>query len=391
MCGEHCCQTWVYPRVCGGTAALAFLQREREGLSPRVRGNQYHPAPLHATPRSIPACAGEPRIHRAMGRRHRVYPRVCGGTLWATRRRCGGTGCGWVYPRVCGGTIHFQPIAIGVRGLSPRVRGNRQFGRTAHAFHRSIPACAGEPRLPAPVRYWVRVYPRVCGGTDRTSTTNSSPWGLSPRVRGNHLLLLQQVFVIGSIPACAGEPSAPIACMMRSTVYPRVCGGTESGMTQAKQSNGLSPRVRGNRHAAGADRGACGSIPACAGEPRALYGMHKRGRVYPRVCGGTSKRSFLVASFAKWLYLSCTSLSRCRRRRLSLWAPLREAVFAGRQPLMARARSSLSTLAAIRHTTEQGLPRPFSLCRASCSERCIRRALSPTWPRQESLDNALQH
>ena len=29
-----------------------------------------------------------------------------------------------------------------------------------------------------------------------------------------------------SIPACAGEPMMPAAAMMMPTVYPRVCGGT---------------------------------------------------------------------------------------------------------------------------------------------------------------------
>ena len=91
--------------------------------------------------------------------------------------------------------------------------------------------------------------------------------------------------------------------------------------------DGLSPRVRGNRHqSAGAESSgyqtACnpvrvgggvggGSIPACAGEPVSIYpsrpllGLSPRGggtlrwaalcwaSVYPRVCGGTLARSGL--------------------------------------------------------------------------------------------------
>ena len=50
---------------------------------------------------SIPACAGEPAGRRWRVSQHRVYPRVCGGT-WYRKR-----------------------FKESLRGLSPRVRGNR--------------------------------------------------------------------------------------------------------------------------------------------------------------------------------------------------------------------------------------------------------------------------
>ena len=51
------------------------------GLSPRVRGNPPPHASALATPGSIPACAGEPRLLAPGCIPHRVYPRVCGGTF----------------------------------------------------------------------------------------------------------------------------------------------------------------------------------------------------------------------------------------------------------------------------------------------------------------------
>ena len=76
---EPCCGL-VYPRVCGGTLPTTRLFPPSEGLSPRVRGNHRQ----HGLPTtrlwSIPACAGEPGVETAVGRRRRVYPRVCGGT-----------------------------------------------------------------------------------------------------------------------------------------------------------------------------------------------------------------------------------------------------------------------------------------------------------------------
>ena len=52
--------TGVYPRVCGGTVLTWIHIVVLFGLSPRVRGNQYHYHRRRGGERSIPACAGEP-------------------------------------------------------------------------------------------------------------------------------------------------------------------------------------------------------------------------------------------------------------------------------------------------------------------------------------------
>ena len=90
----------VYPRVCGGTRSVHAVDAARKGLSPRVRGNLLCGRYVTASPRSIPACAGEPPRTITRAPNPAVYPRVCGGTLGVV------DGCGR-----CG-------------GLSPRVRGN---------------------------------------------------------------------------------------------------------------------------------------------------------------------------------------------------------------------------------------------------------------------------
>ena len=73
-------------------------------------------------------------------------------------------------------------------------------------------------------------------------------------------------------------------------VYPRVCGGTGPGCPILEAKRGLSPRVRGNRVEVNVRASEIGSIPACAGEPRARGRTGSSGRVYPRVCGGTFDR-----------------------------------------------------------------------------------------------------
>ena len=70
----------VYPRVCGGTRTSVLIANIAMGLSPRVRGNRSAAASTAWEPRSIPACAGEPRSGGLHLYYLWVYPRVCGGT-----------------------------------------------------------------------------------------------------------------------------------------------------------------------------------------------------------------------------------------------------------------------------------------------------------------------
>ncbi len=101
-------------------------------------------------PGSIPACTGEPTRGETALRSHGVYPRVYGGTsFWAA-------------------------TAYGVKGLSPRVRGNRTRWRSRLLSARSIPACTGEPQAFHENEAIQRVYPRVYGGTIHVGTRSSS-------------------------------------------------------------------------------------------------------------------------------------------------------------------------------------------------------------------------
>ena len=254
----------VYPRVCGGTLQKALRGSVMLGLSPRVRGNPQKTAARPGHPWSIPACAGEPGGAGAARSLAGVYPRVCGGT-W--RRRC---------------------CPKSGRGLSPRVRGNQSLPSPPLTSHGSIPACAGEPQAMRVDKYRDGVYPRVCGGTDLLRQTPAPVKGLSPRVRGNRRAEAPRLLVAGSIPACAGEPGFPAVVRFEAGVYPRVCGGTWPKPPLPKPRRGLSPRVRGNPERLVAFGLFVGSIPACAGEPAVAAIEAQAQAVYPRVCGGTA-------------------------------------------------------------------------------------------------------
>ena len=132
-------------------------------------------------------------------------------------------------------------------GLSPRVRGNRTPRPTGAEVQRSIPACAGEPGSPPWSSTSQRVYPRVCGGTSSGLGVVLCVPGLSPRVRGNLVRLLLMMMMHRSIPACAGEPIAFSGWLVVPEVCPRVCEGTGVANSHSSSPVGLSPRVRGNR------------------------------------------------------------------------------------------------------------------------------------------------
>ena len=82
--------------------------------------------------------------------------------------------------------------------------------------------------------------------------------------------------------------------MNRHGVYPRVCGGTFRRTGLRLRTGGLSPRVRGNLISMVVRSWLNRSIPACAGEP--ADGQHHGGpvEVYPRVCGGTPRQSYAL-------------------------------------------------------------------------------------------------
>ena len=192
----------VYPRACGGTAIGSNGKTAMGGLSPRVRGTQLLDLLVNHLNRSIPARAGEPGPEQRRRHPGEVYPRACGGTGLRLER----------------------PVAQ--TGLSPRVRGNPQRAHPWPALAGSIPARAGEPRRDVAGQRALMVYPRACGGTVYPLLLAVGMGGLSPRVRGNRAGCAGIRRRWGSIPARAGEPSSRLFLDRHGQVYPRACGGT---------------------------------------------------------------------------------------------------------------------------------------------------------------------
>ena len=173
--------------------------------------------------RSIPACAGETRLHFPCFHVFRVYPRLCGGN-----------GVGLL--------VRFLPS-----GLSPLVRGKRSPRYSADWKSGSIPACAGETARMEGLNSLFQVYPRLCGGNIFKCDFSRFFVGLSPLVRGKLFSFVSCFFHFGSIPACAGETVMASAISSLSGVYPRLCGGNLINSRPLLPIVGLSPLVRGKR------------------------------------------------------------------------------------------------------------------------------------------------
>ena len=143
-------------------------------------------------------------------------------------------------------------MAPTVKGLSPRVRGNRAVHKARTVGIGSIPAHAGEPPAAAVARS-PSVYPRACGGT---STVHVQPTVARNREGHN---------------ACIGLPCR--AHRGICGVYPRACGGTRP---RDERSSKLAALASGHGHGANPENRVREyyynhfhrSIPARAGEPR---------------------------------------------------------------------------------------------------------------------------
>ena len=90
----------------------------------------------------------------------------------------------------------------------------------------TIPASTGEPSLLFRFARPSEDYPREHGGTHSYEWAIISEWGLSPRARGNPLLVDSLRMSMRTIPASTGEP-----CIINVPVticgdYPREHGGT---------------------------------------------------------------------------------------------------------------------------------------------------------------------
>ncbi len=149
----------------------------------------------------------------------------------------------------------------------------------------SIPAYAGEPSGGSSLRSPVGVDPRLRGGAAIAPSHLVKRMGRSPLTRGSPPGCAENCYILGSIPAYAGEPDRRWRRAGRCWVDPRLRGGAGSQSRRRKARSGRSPQVRGSLGAALGDLELSGSIPAYAGEPKSASASDCAWRVDPRVSG----------------------------------------------------------------------------------------------------------
>ena len=109
-------------------------------------------------------------------------------------------------------------------GLSPHVRGIRLIKRLELILKGSIPACTGNPVHPKLSDFSFWVYPRMYGESVVIYAKDGQDLGLSPHVRGIQGDMVDNLKEEGSIPACTGNPRMPAISSHVKGVYPRMYG-----------------------------------------------------------------------------------------------------------------------------------------------------------------------
>ncbi len=130
----------------------------------------------------------------------------------------------WDHPRVCGEHALLHALMNHVRGSSPRMRGTPTAVVVCHLVRGIIPAYAGNTRCETLFTVLRRDHPRVCGEHFFVREMDAEHTGSSPRMRGTLGSAIQAPFMLGIIPAYAGNTNdrTPIYRMRRD--HPRVCG-----------------------------------------------------------------------------------------------------------------------------------------------------------------------
>ena len=132
------------------------------------------------------------------------------------------------------------------RGLSPLTRGNRQACTALQAPSGPIPAHAGQPPTQHGRVLISWAYPRSRGATAAPRWCSCTGTGLSPLTRGNRKQGDGPAYLIGPIPAHAGQPLGSHGAIPFMRAYPRSRGATYTELKKWVTQEGLSPLTRGN-------------------------------------------------------------------------------------------------------------------------------------------------
>ncbi len=171
----------VHPRARGERLANVLGSALSFGSSPRARGTVTNERRVDGSPRFIPARAGNGGFSTATGSRYSVHPRARG------ERRS------------------LTPSPRAISGSSPRARGTARRYFPEHGVVRFIPARAGNGGACDPSRAPTTVHPRARGERVPPRKRRYSSTGSSPRARGTARGMEHAPAFHRFIPARAGN------------------------------------------------------------------------------------------------------------------------------------------------------------------------------------------
>ncbi len=217
----------VHPRIRGEHIETGILSFEGAGSSPHTRGTHHQTPRRRPALRFIPAYAGNTSPFRADVKKPPVHPRIRGEHM--PRRSLG------------------RPI----RGSSPHTRGTPSVRLWRVQIDRFIPAYAGNTPALSPMMSAWAVHPRIRGEHGFSYSSSFTIFGSSPHTRGTP----EQSLLLGNcrrfIPAYAGNTVSSTVDSMPPTVHPRIRGEHVSLRAADKSSVGSSPHTRGTRTCSG--------------------------------------------------------------------------------------------------------------------------------------------
>ena len=198
------------------------------------------------------------------------------------------------HPRSRGGNYFDRSGRFPMMGPSPLARGKLVIGQVVDRRQGTIPARAGETWRWRRTRAPARDHPRSRGGNLSGQERKHLPAGPSPLARGKQLQLDRYIDDAGTIPARAGETKRTSTASSPPRDHPRSRGGNHVLAGQRAECNGPSPLARGKLKSLPNELFMLGTIPARAGETWQCQGGGAVDRDHPRSRGGNRATSYGV-------------------------------------------------------------------------------------------------
>ena len=165
------------------------------------------------------------------------------------------------------------------------MRGTPRISRNTDWILGIIPAYAGNTNSANPKGFSARDHPRICGEhfTYRDGLTTLQ--GSSPHMRGTLVEQVTPCGIDGIIPAYAGNTlGCPCPCESDGD-HPRICGEHPYRIIPIPEDMGSSPHMRGTLKLGGSGVSNGGIIPAYAGNTCMPNSILHHLRDHPRICG----------------------------------------------------------------------------------------------------------